>query len=108
MVGYGLLPPPGPGESLHGPLVSRGCVSQSKPNMLQTSCAVHSGNSGGAVFRGAELVGIVVGHTEITTTANVPKNWPRINFAVPLAAIANPIEMFLKTSGCSPFPRFGF
>jgi peroxisomal leader peptide-processing protease len=103
VVGYGLLPPPGFGELLHGPLVSRGCVSQSRPSMLQTSCAVHSGNSGGGVFRDAELVGLVVGHTEITTTANVPKNWPRINFAVPLAAIAEPIEKFLKTAGLFHF-----
>ncbi|XP_059486160.1 peroxisomal leader peptide-processing protease-like [Neocloeon triangulifer] len=98
VIGYGLLSPPGPEKTLHGPLVSRGCISQVWPHMLQTSCAVHCGNSGGAVLQGQELVGLVVGHTEVTyTDPELPKNWPRINFAVPLAAIANPIERFLKT-----------
>jgi len=60
---------------------------------------VHCGNSGGAVFRGPDLVGLVVGNTEITSAAKIPKNWPKINFSVPIAAIAAPIEAFLKTGG---------
>ncbi|CAB3377006.1 Hypothetical predicted protein [Cloeon dipterum] len=100
VVGFGLLPPPEAAGEAPCAVASRGLVSQARPHMLQTCCAVQSGHSGGGVLLGGRLVGLVVGHTQTPKEARLPaENWPRINFALPLAAIAKPLAAFLDTQG---------
>lgn len=96
--GYGVL---APSQKLRAPLISRGCISRVGAAMLQTTCAVQSGASGGAVLRASnnQLLGIVVGHMRALNADPIPRDWPRLNFAVPVAAIAPAIRSFLSTGG---------
>ncbi len=63
VVGYGALGS-SCGPSLTSGILSRVITHQSRPVMLQTTCAVQSGASGGAVVRSAtgELLGNITTH----------------------------------------------
>ncbi|XP_042867951.1 uncharacterized protein LOC122250543 isoform X2 [Penaeus japonicus] len=78
------------------------CLKDGKmiPLMMQTTCAVYSGTSGGAVISlhpqyGFQVVGIVVCNTQDTTNK---ATFPHINLAVPAPSIGRIIEEYI-TSG---------
>lgn len=79
------------------PTVTRGLVSKSLDCMLQTTCCILNGASGGPLIRrsNGELLGIVVcnvvGRSDIV--------YPRINFVVPWTAIKEPIMKYLQSYG---------
>ncbi|KAL1462378.1 hypothetical protein WDU94_014216 [Cyamophila willieti] len=63
--------------------------------MLQTSCSVESGVSGGALFDSAGLlIGIIV--CNVTDHKVV---YPHVNMAVPICTIYPVLEAYLRTKG---------
>lgn len=102
VVGYGAM-----GRSC-GPSLTSGVLSKSistkdqQPVMLQTTCAVQAGTSGGAVVRpnSGELLGIVSSNTKDFAT-NV--TYPHLNFSVPVSVFEKMLEMFNQTEDVSVF-----
>uniref|UniRef100_A0A8C6UUD6 Peroxisomal leader peptide-processing protease n=1 Tax=Neogobius melanostomus TaxID=47308 RepID=A0A8C6UUD6_9GOBI len=102
VVGYGAM-----GRSC-GPSLTSGVLSKSistkdqQPVMLQTTCAVQAGTSGGAVVRphSGELLGIVSSNTKDFAT-NV--TYPHLNFSVPVSVFEKVLEMFYQTEDVSVF-----
>jgi len=81
------------------PTVTRGIVTRvSDPvAMLQTTCCVQSGASGGALFRSTgDLVGLISCNIMDTCTGAL---FPRINMAVPASVLAEPLNDYLRTGG---------
>jgi S1-C subfamily serine protease len=81
------------------PTVTRGIVTRvSDPvAMLQTTCCVQSGASGGALFRSTgDLVGLISCNIMDTCTGAL---FPRINMAVPTSVLAEPLNDYLRTGG---------
>ena len=81
------------------PTVTRGIVTRvSDPvAMLQTTCCVQSGASGGALFRHTgDLVGLISCNIMDTCTGAL---FPRINMAVPASVLAEPLNDYLRTGG---------
>ncbi|XP_015109446.1 peroxisomal leader peptide-processing protease [Diachasma alloeum] len=78
------------------PTITRGNISRVSTCMLQTTCCVQSGASGGPIVRSTtgELLGMVV--CNIITSRTL---YPRLNMAVPMAAIKESITDYIKT-GC--------
>ncbi|XP_046431391.1 peroxisomal leader peptide-processing protease isoform X1 [Neodiprion virginianus] len=78
------------------PTVTRGRVSHVSVGMLQTSCCIQSGASGGpvATWPGGELVGIVVCNA---TSAGNKALFPHVNMAVPATIFEGPIREYLRT-----------
>lgn len=86
------------------PLVTRGIVSKvirynKVPIMIQTSCAVHAGASGGGVFntRG-QLVAMVVCNSRDSLSG---ASYPHVNMCVPMETIASVIKEYLQTEDTS-------
>lgn len=69
MLGYGALGQTC-GPSLTSGIVSRVVHMQNKPVMLQTTCAVNCGDSGGAVVRAK--TGELLGNTVLTNCLQQP------------------------------------
>lgn len=80
--------------SSHLPTITRGNVSSVSSCMLQTTCCIQSGASGGPIVRPAtgELLGMVVCNVITSTTL-----YPRLNMAIPLTVIKEPIENYIAT-----------
>jgi S1-C subfamily serine protease len=81
------------------PTVTRGIVTLvSDPMaMLQTTCCVQSGASGGALFRcTGDLVGIISCNIMDSSTG---ATFPRINMAVPANVLVEPLNDFLRSGG---------
>ncbi|XP_063978007.1 peroxisomal leader peptide-processing protease [Diachasmimorpha longicaudata] len=78
------------------PTITRGNISRVSTCMLQTTCCVQSGASGGPIVRSTtgELLGMVV--CNIITSRTL---YPKLNMAVPMAAIKESIIDYIKT-GC--------
>ncbi|KAL4702801.1 hypothetical protein ACJJTC_010642 [Scirpophaga incertulas] len=78
------------------PTVTAGHVNTVSPSMLQTSCCVQSGFSGGPIFRvnkrSVEVVGIIVSNAKTQTGAC----YPYINMAVPAAAFTNILQDYTQ------------
>ncbi|XP_011310186.1 peroxisomal leader peptide-processing protease [Fopius arisanus] len=76
------------------PTITRGNISRASACMLQTTCCVQSGASGGPIVRATtgELLGMVV--CNIITSRTL---YPRLNMAVPMAAIKQSIGDYIKT-----------
>ncbi|KAJ8356509.1 hypothetical protein SKAU_G00193030 [Synaphobranchus kaupii] len=98
VIGYGAF-----GQSC-GPTVTSGILSRavtvhSQPVMLQTTCAVQAGASGGAVVRAqtGELLGLVASNTR-DVVAGV--TYPHLNFSVP-ASLLNPLLLQFSRMGDS-------
>ncbi|CAG0895282.1 unnamed protein product [Darwinula stevensoni] len=100
-VGYGILG--NPRMELSGPMVTRGIVSKVvssrsslNPVLLQCSCAVYPGCSGGGVFsmEKRELVGIIVCNTSMQARHMNPIYYPNASLAIPVIAIAPVIRRF--------------
>ncbi|CAK1553089.1 unnamed protein product [Leptosia nina] len=77
------------------PTVTFGHVNNVSPSMIQTSCCIQSGFSGGPIFRvngsRTDVVGIIVSNTKTKAGAC----YPYINMAVPSTAFLKLIQNFI-------------
>ncbi|XP_055969515.1 peroxisomal leader peptide-processing protease [Sorex fumeus] len=85
VVGYGVF-----GQAC-GPSVTSGILSavvqvDESPVMLQTTCAVHGGSSGGPLFStsSGNLLGIVASNTRDNNTG---ATYPHLNFSIPITVL---------------------
>ncbi|XP_051504405.1 peroxisomal leader peptide-processing protease [Myxocyprinus asiaticus] len=101
VVGYGALGR-NCGPSLTSGILSRVSTHKSQPVMLQTTCAVQSGASGGAVVRHGtgELLGIVSSNTR-DFTAKV--TYPHLNFSIPVTVLEPLLRCFAQTGDAAVF-----
>ncbi|CAH2984764.1 unnamed protein product [Chilo suppressalis] len=76
------------------PTVTSGHINTVSPSMLQTSCCIQSGFSGGPIFRlnknSVEVLGIIVSNTKTHSGAC----YPYINMAVPATAFKGLLHEF--------------
>ncbi|XP_050682624.1 peroxisomal leader peptide-processing protease-like [Leptidea sinapis] len=84
------------------PTVTSGHVNTASPSMLQTSCCVQSGFSGGPIFRisrssRVEVLGIIVSNAKTVTGAC----YPYINMAVPATAFLRLVQQFILDKDAS-------
>lgn len=81
------------------PVVTRGNVSLTDSCIINTTCCVLAGSSGGAIVRtNGELLAIIVCHTTVSTKNDLVV-FPKINMAIPISAISGPILQYMKTNG---------
>ncbi|KAK0163656.1 hypothetical protein PV327_007317 [Microctonus hyperodae] len=80
------------------PTITRGNVSNVSAYMLQTTCCIQSGASGGPIVRfdTGELLGMVVCNVISSNTL-----YPRLNMALPAAVFKDPINEYIKTGDVS-------
>ncbi|PIK48171.1 putative peroxisomal leader peptide-processing protease-like [Apostichopus japonicus] len=76
--------------------VSKVIYYQGQPVMMQTSCGVHPGSSGGALIsqRTGKLVGIIANNCRDDTHS---VTIPHLNFAIPNSVFLKPLKKFLRT-----------
>ncbi|XP_051175019.1 peroxisomal leader peptide-processing protease isoform X2 [Leptopilina boulardi] len=79
------------------PTISKGNVSRSLPCMLQTTCCVQSGTSGGPIvcWSTGEMLGMIVCNA---ISSNNLELYPRLNMAIPASILKIPIEQYLQTN----------
>ncbi|NXP10068.1 TYSD1 protease, partial [Thinocorus orbignyianus] len=101
VVGFGAL-----GRAC-GPSVMAGVLSAvvavaGRPVMLQTTCAVHGGSSGGPLIssRSGRLLGIVASNTRDTS---VGSTYPHLNFCIPISVLQPPVRRYLRTADPGAF-----
>ncbi|NXN71681.1 TYSD1 protease, partial [Himantopus himantopus] len=101
VVGFGAL-----GRAC-GPSVTMGVLSAvvtvaGRPVMLQTTCAVHGGSSGGPLIssRSGRLLGIVASNTRDTS---VGSTYPHLNFCIPITILQPPIVRYCRTGDPNTF-----
>ncbi|XP_072726226.1 peroxisomal leader peptide-processing protease isoform X1 [Ciconia boyciana] len=101
VVGFGAL-----GRAC-GPSVTAGVLSAvvavaGRPVMLQTTCAVHGGSSGGPLVssRSGRLLGIVASNTRDTGAG---ATYPHLNFCVPITVLQPPVTRYRRTGDPSAF-----
>ncbi|XP_037255417.1 peroxisomal leader peptide-processing protease [Falco rusticolus] len=101
VVGFGAL-----GQAC-GPSVTAGVLSAvvavaGRPVMLQTTCAVHGGSSGGPLVssRSGHLLGIVASNTRDTDAGAI---YPHLNFCIPVTILQPPIARYLHTGNPDAF-----
>ncbi|XP_030234772.1 peroxisomal leader peptide-processing protease [Gadus morhua] len=101
VVGYGGLGK-SCGPSLTGGILSKAVNWDRTPVMLQTTCAVQAGASGGAVVRkhSGELLGIVASNTR-DCTANV--TYPHLNYSIPATVFQPLLERFSQSGNTEAF-----
>ncbi|XP_056616785.1 peroxisomal leader peptide-processing protease isoform X1 [Triplophysa dalaica] len=101
VIGYGALGGSS-GPSLTSGILSRVITHQSQPVMLQTTCAVQSGASGGAVVRPStgELLGVMSSNTR-DFSAKV--TYPHLNFSVPVTVLEPLLRLFAQTGNATVF-----
>ncbi|XP_061857670.1 peroxisomal leader peptide-processing protease [Colius striatus] len=99
VVGFGALGP------VCGPSVTAGVLSAvvavaGRPVMLQTTCAVHGGSSGGPLVasRSGRLLGIVASNTRDTAAG---ATYPHLNFCIPITVLQPPIMRYRCTGNPS-------
>ncbi|XP_069096481.1 peroxisomal leader peptide-processing protease isoform X2 [Pleurodeles waltl] len=90
-----------------GPSVTSGILSavievNNVPVMLQSTCAVHSGSSGGPLFntRTRELLGIVASNTRDNS---VGATYPHLNFSVPITLMQPGLSQYYKSKDLRGF-----
>ncbi|NXG66530.1 TYSD1 protease, partial [Hemiprocne comata] len=90
-----------------GPSVTAGVLSSvvavaGQPVMLQTTCAVHGGSSGGPLIssRSGCLLGIVASNTRDTSTG---ATYPHLNFCIPITVLQPPIAQYHRTGDPDAF-----
>ncbi|XP_034465135.1 peroxisomal leader peptide-processing protease [Hippoglossus hippoglossus] len=90
------------GPSLTGGVLSKAIGWKSQPVMLQTTCAVQAGASGGAVVRkhSGELLGIVSSNTR-DLAAKV--TYPHLNFSIPVTVFQRLVQRFQQTKDVNMF-----
>ncbi|XP_042646916.1 peroxisomal leader peptide-processing protease [Tyto alba] len=101
VVGFGAL-----GRAC-GPSVTAGVLSAvvavaGRPIMLQTTCAVHGGSSGGPLLssRDGRLLGIVASNTRDTGAG---ATYPHLNFCVPVTVLQPPVARYRRTGDPAAF-----
>lgn len=101
VVGYGGLGRKS-GPSLTCGILSKAIFLNNQPVMLQTTCAVQAGTSGGAVVQRhtGELLGIVSSNTR-DMTSNV--TYPHLNFSIPVTVFHRLLEQFHQTRDVGVF-----
>ncbi|XP_008515922.2 peroxisomal leader peptide-processing protease [Equus przewalskii] len=95
VVGFGVF-----GQTC-GPSVTTGILSavvqvDDTPVMLQTTCAVHGGSSGGPLFStgSGELLGIVASNTRDNNTG---ATYPHLNFSIPITVLQPALQKYSQT-----------
>ncbi|XP_026211218.1 peroxisomal leader peptide-processing protease isoform X2 [Anabas testudineus] len=90
------------GPSLTCGVLSKNISLNDQPVMLQTTCAVQAGASGGAVvrMRSGELLGIVSSNTR-DLAAKV--TYPHLNFSIPVTVFHRLLQNFEKTKDVNVF-----
>ncbi|KAI3363246.1 hypothetical protein L3Q82_011878 [Scortum barcoo] len=90
------------GPSLTCGVLSKAISLNNQPVMLQTTCAVQAGASGGAVVRthSGELLGIVSSNTR-DMAAEV--TYPHLNFSIPVTVFQGLLQHFHQTRDVSVF-----
>ncbi|OXU30433.1 hypothetical protein TSAR_011969, partial [Trichomalopsis sarcophagae] len=81
---------------------SRGVVSRLTPCMIQTTCCVQSGASGGPVIccTSGRMLGLIVSNAVSTASEHAATAlYPRFNMAVPATVIRKPILEYVETGG---------
>ncbi|XP_037660593.1 peroxisomal leader peptide-processing protease isoform X2 [Choloepus didactylus] len=86
------VPIPEPAEYFHEAVVQ----VDDTPVMLQTTCAVHGGSSGGPLFstHSGVLLGIVASNTRDNTTG---ATYPHLNFSIPITVLQPALQRFSRT-----------
>ncbi|XP_007895918.1 peroxisomal leader peptide-processing protease [Callorhinchus milii] len=101
IVGYGVF-----GQrcsaSVTSGVVSAVVTAASQPVMLQTTCAVHAGASGGPIFRknSGELLGIVSSNARNNT---VGASYPHLNFSIPITVLQPLLSVYTQSRDISVF-----
>ncbi|TDH01345.1 hypothetical protein EPR50_G00179070 [Perca flavescens] len=90
------------GPSLTCGVLSKAISLNDQPVMLQTTCAVQAGTSGGAVVRtrSGELLGIVSSNTR-DLAAKV--TYPHLNFSIPVTVFQRLLQHFHQTRDANVF-----
>nr|XP_006212995.1 peroxisomal leader peptide-processing protease [Vicugna pacos] len=95
VVGFGVF-----GQAC-GPSVTSGILSavvqvDGTPVMLQTTCAVHGGSSGGPLFStcSGDLLGIVASNTRDNNTG---ATYPHLNFSIPITVLQPALQRYSRT-----------
>ncbi|KAM8957233.1 peroxisomal leader peptide-processing protease isoform 1-T1 [Lycaon pictus] len=95
VVGFGVF-----GQAC-GPSVTSGILSavvrvDDIPVMLQTTCAVHGGSSGGPLFSTCtgDLLGIVASNTRDNNTG---ATYPHLNFSIPVTVLQPALQRYRQT-----------
>nr|XP_036854868.1 peroxisomal leader peptide-processing protease isoform X3 [Manis javanica] len=95
VVGFGVF-----GQAC-GPSVTSGILSavvqvDNTPVMLQTTCAVHGGSSGGPLFStsSGDLLGIVASNTRDNNTG---ATYPHLNFSIPITVLQPALQRYSQT-----------
>nr|XP_019943426.1 PREDICTED: peroxisomal leader peptide-processing protease [Paralichthys olivaceus] len=90
------------GPSLTGGVLSKAISWKSQPVMLQTTCAVQAGASGGAVVRklSGELLGIVSSNTRDLAAK---MTYPHLNFSIPVTVFQRLVQRFQQTKDVNMF-----
>lgn len=90
-----------------GPSVTSGILSavvqvDGTPVMLQTTCAVHAGSSGGPLFsqHSGELLGIIASNTRDNTTG---ATYPHLNFSIPITLLQPALRRYSETGDLGGF-----
>uniref|UniRef100_A0A8C3TI41 Peroxisomal leader peptide-processing protease n=1 Tax=Catharus ustulatus TaxID=91951 RepID=A0A8C3TI41_CATUS len=101
VVGFGAL-----GRAC-GPSVTAGILSavvavDGRPVMLQTTCAVHGGSSGGPLVssRSGSLMGIVASNTRDTGAG---ATYPHLNFCIPITVLQPLVARYRRTGDPDAF-----
>ncbi|XP_004701200.1 peroxisomal leader peptide-processing protease [Echinops telfairi] len=95
VVGFGVF-----GQAC-GPSVTSGILSavvhvDDTPVMLQSTCAVHGGSSGGPLFStcSGALLGIVASNTRDNNTG---ATYPHLNFSIPITVLRPALQRYCRT-----------
>ncbi|XP_060710088.1 peroxisomal leader peptide-processing protease [Hemiscyllium ocellatum] len=103
VIAYGVF-----GQSC-GPSVTAGVLSavvtvDQQPAMLQTTCAVHAGASGGPVFRtsSGELLGIVSSNAQNNRAG---ASYPHLNFSLPITVLQPLLARYNQTRNAAVFEQ---
>ncbi|XP_074531965.1 peroxisomal leader peptide-processing protease [Halichoeres trimaculatus] len=101
VVGYGGLGRRS-GPSLTCGILSKAILLNNQPVMLQTTCAVQAGTSGGAVVQrhSGELLGIVSSNTRDMASK---VTYPHLNFSIPVTVFNKLLEQFHQTRDVGVF-----
>lgn len=90
------------GPSLTCGVLSKAISLEDKPVMLQTTCAVQAGTSGGAVVHRhtGKLLGIVSSNTKDVTAKVL---YPHLNYSIPVSVFQAALQHYEKTKDSSVF-----
>ncbi|XP_048865201.1 peroxisomal leader peptide-processing protease [Brienomyrus brachyistius] len=92
------------GHSVTSGILSKVVTCQSEAVMLQTTCAVQAGASGGALVQAdtGELLGLVCSNTR-DFAADV--TYPHLNFSIPMSVLAPLLQAFCVTHDPKVFQK---